>query len=511
LFIDGKARPCVNNTVYTNGSSYSYMGFIGCSNITVRDSSPTDSIYFSSMTNSAIYNLNINFTQYAIQIESELGTNTNVTSNTINGAGTYSIYDHFASGSILSNNTINCYGGGIGFMIYGGGSDILTNNIVTNCSNGFLIVSAFSNNITGGWTYNNANDYSVNGAGTSNNFTNTNFTAARTIYFGDSTSWFNYQNDSSQSIWLKTNVSAAATITRKLVNWNQSIMQWNDTFTNISGSITARYNVSGLLPSTCYNVYSNSALTYNLYSDPNGQISFTLNMLASQSRNITLNNVSCNVLNLNFNENTGTTAHDSSVYGNNGTLYNGAVVCSNPPTAGCPSWVPGVYGSALSFDGANDYVNVPDSNSLDVVSAITVSAWIYPTSLPSTYPRIVSKEVSTTADPYSLELDGSNNCVLFCLDTGSGEKCSDSGISSITLNQLYYATGVWDGTNNKIYLNGTLKGTRSQSGYLAKTANNVLIGNNPTGIKQFNGTIDEVRIWSRALNSTEIQAEMNKG
>jgi hypothetical protein len=42
LYIDGINRPCINNTVYTDGSLYSYMGFVGCNNITVTNSSPSD-------------------------------------------------------------------------------------------------------------------------------------------------------------------------------------------------------------------------------------------------------------------------------------------------------------------------------------------------------------------------------------------------------------------------------------------------------------------------------------
>ncbi len=280
LFVDGTARPCVNNTVYTNGSSYGLMGFIGCKNITIRDSSPTDGLYFGTIANLTLYNLTINFTQRAIQIENELSSNVNINNNTINGAAYNGIYDHFAHGSTISNNTVNCYGGTAGIMIYGGGNDILTNNIFTNCSIGYWIYAAVSNNIKGGSAHGNLVDYGFSG-GTAN-FTNTNFTAARTIQL-DAGSWFNYNNETNGNIWLKTNISATATLTRKLLNWNQTFMRWRD---NSSSTITARYSISGLLANNLYAVYDNSAISQYSKSNSNGEISFVVYLPQNQEHDI---------------------------------------------------------------------------------------------------------------------------------------------------------------------------------------------------------------------------------
>ncbi|MDP3947882.1 MAG: hypothetical protein Q8Q41_04315, partial [bacterium] len=70
-----------------------------------------------------------------------------------------------------------------------------------------------------------------------------------------------------------------------------------------------------------------------------------------------------------FDESSGTGASDSSGNGNNGTLTNG------------PTWATGKINGALSFDGVNDYVIVASSaTSMDDMPAITVSAWIKPSS-----------------------------------------------------------------------------------------------------------------------------------
>jgi len=171
--------------------------------------------------------------------------------------------------------------------------------------------------------------------------------------------------------------------------------------------------------------------------------------------------------------------------------------------------VKGKLNSALSFDGKDDYFRVKDGNSLDMTNSITLSAWIYPRSWSSSYPRIISKEVSITANPYSLELDSSNGRALFCLNTGTGENCIDSGVNSISLSQWYYIVGTWDGKYSRIYLNGALKNSIALSGIMNATSSDILIGNNPSNNRQFDGIIDEVKIYNIPLTSSDISSAYN--
>ena len=80
---------------------------------------------------------------------------------------------------------------------------------------------------------------------------------------------------------------------------------------------------------------------------------------------------------------------------NHGMMWNGA------------NFTDGVTGRAFSFDGINDYVEVPDAAGLNLTSALTIEAWMNPRSLSTRYPAIVKKSGlrggSSTSRGYSLE------------------------------------------------------------------------------------------------------------
>lgn len=283
LFFDGIVKACPNNTVFTNGSSYGFLGFYGCNNVTVKDYAPSDSVAFFQMSNSTIANLKMNYTQFAIHVDSPQR-NIIIANNTLNGNNN-GIYFHWAQNVTVINNTISF--NSVGIDVYGGGAlpNTIFNNTISYNTVGFRPDwTEPDNNVTGGSIYNNVYDYQLEWGGTNSNFTNTNFTAARTIDFGfTSTSpWFNYANDTS-GLWLKTNVSASSTITRKLLSWNQTFIRWSD---NSGSAITANYNIIGLSPSIAYYVYNNSVKAYTLISDSSGQISFTIDLPAGQEQEI---------------------------------------------------------------------------------------------------------------------------------------------------------------------------------------------------------------------------------
>ena len=188
-----------------------------------------------------------------------------------------------------------------------------------------------------------------------------------------------------------------------------------------------------------------------------------------------------------FDENTGDTAGDCSVNGNHGRLGS-----TSGSDASDPTWTTGIKASALSFDGVNDYVEVAGSPSLDITSRITIEGWVYVQGglLSSAFP-VVCK-----ANAYWLHLF--NDRIRFGTSRGVLDYMTPVPLSTWT-----YLAATYDGSNLRMYVNGTLRATQAATG-------NILINNNPLFIGAYstfylNGKIDEVAIWSRALTSTEIQ------
>ena len=187
-------------------------------------------------------------------------------------------------------------------------------------------------------------------------------------------------------------------------------------------------------------------------------------------------------------------AGDSSGSNNNGTL------------AGNPQWVAGQTGGALSFDGADDHVDCGNGTALNITGPITIAAWVYPTgSGSSTLPRIIDKSNGVGgADPgFKLYLRSANN-YIFTLSAGG---TYFNSTLSATLNTWNYVAFVITGTQWKLSVNGTWE-QWNRNPVPSVSTNALFIGNSPAGARHFQGSMDEVRIYSRALTEEEVLKAM---
>lgn len=203
----------------------------------------------------------------------------------------------------------------------------------------------------------------------------------------------------------------------------------------------------------------------------------------------------------NFDEVNGTTANDSSGNGNTGTLVNG------------PTWTTGKVGSgALSFDGVDDRINAGSSSSLDnlhTTGGLSISLWINPrTSGENGGGRIIDKDESTSGTFY---LAMSGNTQLQFIKDGSTDLYIKTNTSSVSLNNWQHIALTWDGSTNAsgvhIYVNGTETSYYTQTNGVSLNPDasmNLLIGSNQYGNYSFDGLMDEVRIYNRALSASEI-------
>ncbi len=203
-------------------------------------------------------------------------------------------------------------------------------------------------------------------------------------------------------------------------------------------------------------------------------------------------------------ETSGTSAADSTGYGNTGTYVGSPTLNVAPPSAlTFPS-------RAVTFNGSSQYVNVADSPSLNMTAAISISAWIEQTNTATAVVgHIFAKSNSGAGDrQYTLEVGGSGNSNLISLNIRKNDDSTwytARDTSTISNGTWYHFVGTFDGSNVRLYRNGVLVATTPYVGTInAGTGKSASINSN-TGY-YFNGSIDDVRIYNRALSQAEITA-----
>ncbi|MEW5761506.1 MAG: LamG-like jellyroll fold domain-containing protein, partial [Candidatus Thermoplasmatota archaeon] len=201
-----------------------------------------------------------------------------------------------------------------------------------------------------------------------------------------------------------------------------------------------------------------------------------------------------------FDEGSGTIAKDSSYYSNNGNL-NGF---SDPPTA-YSGWSGDCkLGSCLRFDGSDDYVNASNSPSLNITGVFTLSAWVKLFSdVPAGQsPMVVGKETDYTG--YSLYFT-SPRTIQGNVGLG-GTNWAFSQTYNLNLNQWYNVALVYDSFYLRLYINGIeITPATSLTGNFVSNTANLIFGKHYSNAWYLNISIDNVRIYNRALSADEIK------
>ena len=206
-------------------------------------------------------------------------------------------------------------------------------------------------------------------------------------------------------------------------------------------------------------------------------------------------------------ENTGTTAFDSSGNGLTGTLQGSGSL-----------WGPGKLGSAGQFNGnaANTSVHISDNDLLDMPSAFTIELWVNSTDL-SSQSSFVSHE-AYQSNGYMLGVNqGGPAYVFFRIATAGGSNVTETG-TTLSTNQWYHIAAVYDGTNMYLYLNGVRSGTQTASSAPITSSTSFCIGGYTNGGSNCNfsdykvtGRIDDVRLYNYARTPAQVAWDYNRG
>jgi hypothetical protein len=211
---------------------------------------------------------------------------------------------------------------------------------------------------------------------------------------------------------------------------------------------------------------------------------------------------------LKFEEGNGTTTLDSSGSGNSGTI-NGA------------TWTTGKSGGGLSFDGVDDYVSVPLINN----DEISISAWFYRNAIDTTRNDAILGGFRNNSNVQLREgfdvrfRSSAPNTIQFVLVTqdGSGNKTMRTAQWNLgnSVGSWYHVSGTYNKTTGeqKLYVNGQLVNTRPhpvENTVVPLTSyTDMRIGYSRVNSGYFNGIIDDVRLYNRALSDQEVQSLYN--
>jgi len=190
------------------------------------------------------------------------------------------------------------------------------------------------------------------------------------------------------------------------------------------------------------------------------------------------------------------TAKDLSGNGNDGIIYG----------AKC---VDGKFGKALRFDGVNDYVEVADSASLDLTKPFTIECWFKWNTVQNTWTSLVRKTIDPWGYPYGMYHIGiyKMNKIMTQVTVGGEQKQLISDFQP-EVGQWYHVVFVYPGA---VYVNGNKIIDFPNYGDCDTNDQPLIIGASRWDREFFDGIIDEVRIYNRALSEEEIRALYEQG
>lgn len=196
-----------------------------------------------------------------------------------------------------------------------------------------------------------------------------------------------------------------------------------------------------------------------------------------------------------FNEGSGPVVRDIA-RGNTGTLTNGT------------TWALGKFDKTLNFDGATNYVSVPD-NDAHTPALISLACWVYYVSQGGTsLGMVISKyDNSTSNRSYTFGMGTGDTLGGYLSNNGAGfTPINEASLGAVPKNQWSHIALTYDGANMGLYLNGRKSTTSNPfTGNIFNSSTILALGARPVGTTGwFGGKVEDVRIYNRPLRQSEV-------
>ncbi|MEP6654088.1 MAG: LamG domain-containing protein, partial [Myxococcales bacterium] len=159
--------------------------------------------------------------------------------------------------------------------------------------------------------------------------------------------------------------------------------------------------------------------------------------------------------------------------------------------------VPGLGGSGIGIDGADDYVYVPDQPNFTFARGVTAAAWVRPTKLGDVRTIFRKREGGTST--FVLLSNGRDYQFVIKLDNGRAAAVS----ARATLNTWSHVAGTYDGQQLNLYINGVLAAHARVTGRLSEGAGPLLMGNDAYG-RRIEGQFDNVFFDTVAATPAQV-------
>jgi len=196
-------------------------------------------------------------------------------------------------------------------------------------------------------------------------------------------------------------------------------------------------------------------------------------------------------------EGTGDMAYDSSGNGNDGTILG-------------PEWVKGQMSSALSFDGVDDRVVIPDADSLDLLEAWTITAWVFVNSSETAYGHIMGKR-SGAGTNYAFRTSNVGTGWESYFSRGGWQGAWGKG--EVKKDIWLYMTATYDGKDLiTIYENGVEVGSAAVGAPPPADTSEVHLGGWQDNTSELiDGILDEIVLLGVAITEADMEDLMDNG